>query len=185
MRNETEEHQNEERHHLQHEAEHEQPHKRMTVMGYLAVLFAAAFFLLLLSYFMQQRANTETIEGLKQSVSAVQSIDNLKREKQALELQRDELEAQVAQLETQLETLSSENTALQAQTALQASSVQAMDWFWRIQRELSRGRYYAARTLVEDFQAAGLEAALPADHPADPEGPSPAKQYQDILDVLY
>ena len=154
MNREPEEKQEHESGGLQHAAEHERPHKRLSVMNYLTILFAAAFLLLLLSYLMQQRTNSETIEGLKQSVSAMQSIDSLQKEKEGLESQV-------------------------------AHAAEAMDWFWRIQRELSRGRYGSARSLVEAFQATGLEDCLPTDHPADPEGPSPAEQYQEILAVLY
>ena len=113
MNREPEEKQEHESGGLQHAAEHERPHKRLSVMNYLTILFAAAFLL------------------------------------------------------------------------DQAHAAEAMDWFWRIQRELSRGRYGSARSLVEAFQATGLEDCLPTDHPADPEGPSPAEQYQEILAVLY
>ena len=173
MNREPEEKQEHESGGLQHAAEHERPHKRLSVMNYLTILFAAAFLLLLLSYLMQQRTNSETIEGLKQSVSAMQSIDSLQKEKEGLESQVALLEEQVAHLEGQV---SAED---------QAHAAEAMDWFWRIQRELSRGRYGSARSLVEAFQATGLEDCLPTDHPADPEGPSPAEQYQEILAVLY
>ena len=178
MNREPEEKQEHESGGLQHAAEHERPHKRLSVMNYLTILFAAAFLLLLLSYLMQQRTNSETIEGLKQSVSAMQSIDSLQKEKEGLESQVALLEEQVAHLEGQVSALQNETAALQ-------SAAEAMDWFWRIQRELSRGRYGSARSLVEAFQATGLEDCLPTDHPADPEGPSPAEQYQEILAVLY
>ena len=168
MNREPEEKQEHESGGLQHAAEHERPHKRLSVMNYLTILFAAAFLLLLLSYLMQQRTNSETIEGLKQSVSAM-----------AL------LEEQVAHLEGQVSALQNETAALQSAAEEQAHAAEAMDWFWRIQRELSRGRYGSARSLVEAFQATGLEDCLPTDHPADPEGPSPAEQYQEILAVLY
>ena len=153
--------------------------------SYLTILFAAAFLLLLLSYLMQQRTNSETIEGLKQSVSAMQSIDSLQKEKEGLESQVALLEEQVAHLEGQVSALQNETAALQSAAEEQAHAAEAMDWFWRIQRELSRGRYGSARSLVEAFQATGLEDCLPTDHPADPEGPSPAEQYQEILAVLY
>lgn len=87
MNREPEEKQEHESGGLQHAAEHERPHKRLSVMNYLTILFAAAFLLLLLSYLMQQRTNSETIEGLKQSVSAMQSIDSLQKEKEGLESQ--------------------------------------------------------------------------------------------------
>lgn len=99
MNREPEEKQEHESGGLQHAAEHERPHKRLSVMNYLTILFAAAFLLLLLSYLMQQRTNSETIEGLKQSVSAMQSIDSLQKEKEGLESQVALLEEQVAHLE--------------------------------------------------------------------------------------
>lgn len=170
---------------LQHAAEHEKAHKKPSVLTYLVILFAAAFLLMAWSYFMQQRASNETIEGLKESVSAMQSVDMLQQANAALEKRVEELTAQAAELQRQSEALEGENAALQAQTERQAQSAQAMDWFWRIQREVSRGRYSSARTLVERFQASGLDAALPTDHPADADGPSPAEQYQEILDMLY
>ena len=200
MNREPEEKQEHESGGLQHAAEHERPHKRLSVMNYLTILFAAAFLLLLLSYLMQQRTNSETIEGLKQSVSAMQSIDSLQKEKEGLESQVALLEEQVAHLEGQVSALQNETAALQSTAEDQAHAAEAMDWFWRIQRELSRGRYGSARSLVEAFQATGLwgrappdhpgcftglEDCLPTDHPADPEGPSPAEQYQEILAVLY
>ena len=185
MNREPEEKQEHESGGLQHAAEHERPHKRLSVMNYLTILFAAAFLLLLLSYLMQQRTNSETIEGLKQSVSAMQSIDSLQKEKEGLESQVALLEEQVAHLEGQVSALQNETAALQSTAEDQAHAAEAMDWFWRIQRELSRGRYGSARSLVEAFQATGLEDCLPTDPPADPEGPSPAEQYQEILAGLY
>ena len=62
--------------HLQHEAEHARPHKKVSVMGYLAILFAAAFVLLLMSFLMQQRANQAALDDLQQtSDSTVQSLE--------------------------------------------------------------------------------------------------------------
>ena len=166
---------------LQHAAEHETVHKKPSVLLYLAILFAAAFLLMALSYFMQRRASDETIQGLKESVSAMQSVETLQRDNAALEEEVATLTAQVSDLQTQA-ALNTEGTALQAQAQQQ---LQAMDWFWRIQREVSRNNYSTARTLVESFQSTGLDNALPTDHPADPDGPSAAEQYQEILDVLY
>ena len=69
---------------LQHQAEHTRTRRRISVMGYLLVLFAAAFLLLLLAYFQQQRINADTSNALQQSVSAVQSIQNLMTDKVTL-----------------------------------------------------------------------------------------------------
>lgn len=172
-------------HPLAHAAEHETSQRQNPVMRYLAILFAAAFLLMLLSFLMQRRASNETIENLKQSVSAMQSVNTLQEEKTALETQTDALENQVAALEEQIDDLTNQNMQLKNDITTNMHSATAMDWFWRIQREVSRGRYNSARKLVEEFQTSGLESSLPTDHPADPDGPSPAEQYQKILELLY
>ena len=83
--------------HLQHEAEHAKPHKKVSVMGYLTILFAAAFLLLLLSYFMQQRANEQAISGLQAtSNNAFDSINNLIAEKDRLTGEVEDLEGIVS-----------------------------------------------------------------------------------------
>lgn len=159
---------------------------RHSTMGYLLILFAAAFVLLLLAFFMQHRDNQLTLSELSSSITAFDSIDQLLENNESLSAQVDTLENQVSDLEGQLaaqEHQQAEALALLGET--QASQLEAMDWFWRIQREVSRGYYNTARTLIEDFQATALEDDLPQVSPADPDGPSPAAQYQEILDLLY
>ena len=90
---------------LQHQAEHTRTRRRISVMGYLLVLFVAAFLLLLLAYFQQQRINTDTNNALQQSVSAVQSIQNLMADNETLR-------SQVADLEEQVETLTARSQEL-------------------------------------------------------------------------
>ena len=179
--------------HLQHEAEHARPHKKVSVMGYLTILFAAAFLLLLLSYFMQQRANEQAISGLEAtSNNAFDSINNLIAEKDRLTEQVEDLKGQVEDLQEELADTQGQLTGAQsdadtAQTA-QADArkaLEAMDWFWRIQRQFSRGYYTDASNMIEEFEAAGLPQYLPQEALTGREGdPSPAQQYQEIRDAL-
>lgn len=179
--------------HLQHEAEHARPHKKVSVMGYLTILFAAAFLLLLLSYFMQQRANEQAISGLEAtSNNAFDSINNLIAEKDRLTEQVEDLKGQVEDLQEELADTQGQLTDAQsdadtAQTA-QADArkaLEAMDWFWRIQRQFSRGYYTDASNMIEEFEAAGLPQYLPQEALTGREGdPSPAQQYQEIRDAL-
>lgn len=170
---------------LQHAAEHEQPpRKPLSVMSYLAILFAAAFLLMLLSYFMQQRKSEEVISGLKNSVSAMQSIEELQTTNETLKTQVDDQQSEITRLESQNTQLEEETAALQNTEAYLEKQLNAMDWFWRIQREYSRGRAAAAGELVAAFQASGLPGYLPTTNPADPEGLSPAKQYEALLTEL-
>lgn len=169
---------------MQHEAEHARPRKKGSVMSYLAILFAAAFLLLLLSYFMQQRNSQETISGLKDSVSAMQSVANLIADNEALHQEVAAQESQIKRLEKEASSLEAASTALQGQLDEQNKALTAMDWLWRIQRAYSRGSKSDARTMVEEFEATGLPAYLPATALSGVDGPSPATQYDALLDAL-
>lgn len=180
-----------ERHRLQHEAEHARPRKKVSVMSYLAILFAAAFLLLLLSYFMQQRSSEQTISGLQDSVSglqssvsALQSVENLIANNQKLQEENDALQQQVEQLQGELQT--AVNTAQKNQELLSESGEHliAMDWLWRIQRAWSRGSKGECRDLVDQFEATGLPSSLPDTVLSGVDGPSPAEQYDALLDAL-
>ena len=71
---------------LQHEAEHTPPpHKRGSVLLYLAILFGAAFLLLLMSYFMQQRANREAIDNYQKNSNLRSQLDAADEELRAVE----------------------------------------------------------------------------------------------------
>ena len=167
---------------LQHEAEHAKPGKKNAVLLYLVILFAAAFLLLLLSYFMQQRTNQERYDDLQQtSNSAVQTLDNMLQENEDLKNQVSELEAANEALHGQLQD-SRVELAEEQESSQQALT--AMDWFWRIQRQYSRGYHTKARELIAAFEATGLHQYLPPEPRPGPEGPPPLQQYRDILDLL-
>ena len=78
-----------------------------------------------------------------------------------------------------------EAEASEATVAKQERALQAMDWFWRIQRQFSRGYTRAARELAEQFEASGLVADLPDVSYAEPDGPSPKQQYAELYDLLF
>lgn len=66
------------------------PKSGKSVAIYLVILFAAAFALLLMAYFMQQRSSNEVIGNLQNSVNQFQTVDELRQETQRLqqEIQR-------------------------------------------------------------------------------------------------
>lgn len=171
--------------HLQHEAEHAKPRKKVSVMSYLVILFGAAFLLLLMSYLMQQRTNEAAQSALKDtSHSALQSIEKMLADNKNLTTAVDELEQQ-------LEALTTENAALDRDQRTQADAntklsaqLEAMDWFWRIQRSFSRGAKQEALGLTTQFEATGLPASLPTSPLSGVEGPSPAEQYNALLEAM-
>ncbi|MBO5918042.1 MAG: hypothetical protein J6Q14_04680 [Oscillospiraceae bacterium] len=143
------------------------------IISYMVILFLAAFLLLIVSYFMQQRrTDLEVISGLQDSgLSASQTIHNvLERNQQLLDdnrALREQLDARQEAAQEQEETLL------------------AMDWLWRIQREYYRGYYSSARTLIRSFEATGLVDKLPTQPLVDEEYRTPTEQYQSIYNALF
>ncbi len=166
--------------HLQHEADRAKPHLSIPVIGYIAILFAMAFLLLLLSYFMQQRNNKAMLDGLSASVSAMESIDNLRQEKTDLTFRVEELEGELGHTEAEL-------AASRATAERLSNELAAMDWLREIQALYEKQYYRAARAMIAEFEATGLPAHLP-DRPFctydGVEVLSPGAQYTKITDAL-
>ena len=170
-------------------ARNQQKRRQRSVFQYITILFAAAFVLLLFTFVMERRQheilqqeNQEQIDNLQQSVSAVQSLDNLYKENEALK-------EQVAQLEQQLQQAAqdrqSEKTTLLQQVEAKEKSLQAMDWFWQIDEAYAKGRYSLCRSLIQNLQNAGLAEYLPKESTTDNDRFSPYERYQEIYDNLY
>lgn len=165
--------------------------RRQSVTGYLLILFAAAFVLLLLSYFMQQRSNEETIDGLKQSMSAIQSAQQVYEKNVALTEQVANLNLSLSQLSTQMKAAQTENAQLAQQIAQLQQEIddltratQALDWFWQINEAYVRGRDTLARELIETM-GSDLPQYLPKESITDNYRFSPYDRYKEIYDALY
>lgn len=170
---------------LQHQAEHARTRKNPSVLSYLVVLFVVAFMLLLIAYFQQQRQNSEaTDDAMKQSASALQSIQNLLEENEKLREEVTGLEERVDQLARENSSLESSLQTYADQADAVGRQLTAMDYFWRIQRLYSRGSRKAALDLAKEFEATGLSPELPRTNYSDVEGTSPYEQYQALLDAL-
>ena len=154
--------------------------KRASVYTYLLILFVAAFFLMGLSYFMQQRTIAESLDGLKDSVSAMEKAQLLQEENLTLKEQVEQLEEQLAQAQQVQQQLEQ----AQAQLEQTARTAEAMDWFWQIDEAYVRGRYALARSLIEQMDPA-LTGFLPQESVTDTDRFSPAQRYQEIYDALY
>ena len=170
---------------IQHQAEHSHPRKNPSVLAYLAVLFVVAFLLLFIAYFQQQRQSSEaTDDAIKQSASALQSIQNLlaeneklREEVSGLEDQLDKLTQESRDLELSLQGYADDKDSLEREVA-------AMDYFWRIQRLYSRGSRSSALALAKEFEGTSLPQDLPRTNYSGVEGTSPYDQYQALLDAL-
>lgn len=168
----------------QREADQSRLKKKVSVVSYLAILFAAAFLLLLLSYFMQQRSSEAAISGLKDSMSSFQSVETLVDTNKRLQEENDSLTEQMDTLDKRVLALEKAQLENQTASAEQGRQLQAMDWFWRIQRAYSKGSRSDAKALIEQFESSGFSSSLPQVSSAVPDGPSPADQYEALLSAL-
>lgn len=167
----------------------QQKRRQKSVFQYIAILFGAAFVLLLFTFLMERRQyqllqeqNAAQIDDLQQSVNAVQSLNSLYEENAALKEKTQELEDQVADLEDQVADLEQQVSDLSEQAE---KTSQAMDWFWQIDEAYVRGRYSLCRQLIQSLEEANLKEWLPKESITDNGRFSPYDRYQEIYDALY
>lgn len=177
-----------ERANLQHQAEHTRP-RRSPLSGYLVILFAVAFLLLLMAYFQQKRLGDQAAtNALKQSSSAVETIQSLIDDSAKLREENEALKKQVAELEQSLGAAETFGAEAQNDGDGARRAVKAMGYFWQIDEAYVRQRYTLCKELIQQFEAEPYNgpSALPQeDYPADNGRFSPAERYKEIYDALY
>lgn len=142
-------HDREDRNRRQYEAEHTRPPRQhSSVFVYLVILVLAAFFLLLVAYLQQQRNNKAAIDSLQQSSSAVESLENLMGERDALSAQVDGLQDQLREVQDQLKDAQEAQADLTRQAQDQAAVTDALQVLNQIRYLYNRGRYQEARDLI-------------------------------------
>ena len=162
-----------------------QEKRQRSVVHYIAILFAAAFVLMLLTYLMDRRQNEAVVDSLNQSLTGLQ--ESLSDQTSLQDIYEDNMALldQVDQLEEQINQLTQENQDLTQQLSDQEKSAQAMDWFWQIDEAYVLGRYSLCRTLIQALEEGGLSSYLPQESITDNGRFSPADRYQEIRDALY
>lgn len=172
----------------------QQRNRQRSVVFYIVILFLAAFVLLFLSFMMERRQNAENLDnlnqsmsGLKESVSAMQSVQQLYEENAALKEQVQELEDQ---LDEALKEIDGLTDTLSQQEHILDQTKQAMDWYWQVDEAYVRGRYTLCRELIQVLEddsngKTPLKEYLPTQSYTDNGRFSPADRYQEIYDALY
>lgn len=160
--------------------------RQKRVYTYIAVLFTAAFLLILWSFLANHRSNQEVINELRGSTDLMQST---------LE-QNAELESEVRTLESEIEELqqtladAQENAQAEAQANAELhNALNAMDWLIEIEQAYRAKNFTQARESIRAFEANELSQYLPAaplhtDASGD-DAPSPAERYQEIVTALF
>lgn len=158
----------------------QQRRRQNSVFRYIAILFAAAFVLLLFTFMMEQRQSQQQIDNLKQSASAVQTLQDLMTSNQELQEQVRELQSQVEDLRQKNSQLEQNKAAAQQETAEREKSIQALDWFWQIDEAYVRGKYTLCRNLIQSLEEANLQDTLPKESITDNDRFSPYDRYMEI-----
>ena len=172
----------------------QQRRRQRSVFQYIAVLFAAAFVLLLFTYIMDRRQyeliqdqNQAQIDDLLESASAVQRLDALYEENAALKNQIEELESQLEEANNQLDVLPD---IISNQEHVLSETCRALDRFWQIDEAYVLGRYSLCRELIQEMEdtengQTPLKDYLPKESTTDNGRFSPYDRYQEIYDALY
>ena len=154
-----------------------QRRRQQSVVQYIAVLFAAAFVLMGMSYIMERRQNAQEVDTLKkQSTSAMQSVENLIQENEQLKRQVEELTQQLNETEANHLLTQEELTHTQSDAANTAA---ALDWFWQIDEAYVKSKWSLCRKLIQSMPE-GLAAYLPQESVTDNGRFSPADRYAEI-----
>lgn len=158
----------------------QQRRRRNSVFQYIAVLFMAAFVLLLYTFMMERRQSQQQINDLKQSASTVQTLQGLIDENNQLKEDINQLKDQIEELNRQLDTVQTEKTKVETQVQEEKNITQAMSWFWQINDASVRGRLNQCRALIASIEEAGLVDFLPKEIAASEDFLSPADRYAEI-----
>ena len=183
----------EEKHDFQRQADRSRPNHKRSVTNYLLILFAATLVLLLFAYLMQQRSTSEqALSGIQQSISAIQSVQEVYEENGTLKEKNNVLEEllgqskdQIRLMQDNIDSQDKENQSMQQQISDLQKSTQAMDWFWQINEAYVRSRYSLCKELITHLNAAGLTEYLPRTSITANGRFSPYDRYLEIYDALY
>lgn len=149
------------------------PEGKKPVIIYILILFIVAFLLMAFSLLLHQRDNTEALGQLRDSVTAMQSVQSTQEE--LIALQKELVEAQ-----KNLEALERETQKLQTELEESEKTNQAYASLLYLQQLYDSGDYSACQAEIQRMEARGYDALLPIS-PGDDrylDRPSPGRQYE-------
>ena len=159
----------------------QQRHRQRSVFQYITILFAAALVLLLYTFMMerrqfelqkeQDRANISDLQ--KQSTSAVQRLEQLIAENDALKDQLEEEKAQLDALQDRHDQLEADyNLSEQANISLEQET-EALEHLCLLERAYSQKKYNQCREIIQQM-GEQLPNYLPPASALGEDQPSPA-----------
>lgn len=161
-----------------------QRRRQSSVFRYIAVLFFAAFVLLLFTFMMErrqyQRLQEENQDNKQLSVSATQTLNGILEENEQLKAELEEQKGALEELQSRFDRLEDDYTAAEQARVRQSRMAEAMDWFWQINEAYVRGRYSKCRELIASLEGGGLEEYLPKESATNNDRFSPYDRYMEI-----
>lgn len=165
-----------------------QRRRQRSVLQYIAVLFCAAFVLLLFTFMMERRQyhrlQEENQDNKQQSVSATQTLNGILKENEELKEQLEEQKQQLEALQDQYDKLKTDYDAAEQANIHQSRTADAMDWFWQINEAYVRGRYTKCRELIASLEGGGLVEYLPPSSATDNDRFSPYDRFMEIREKV-
>ena len=150
--------------------------KAKPVILYIVVMFGVALFLIILSFFMQQRNHEALLKGLSSSAMNVQTIVDLEMDKQ-------NLEEDLTETTDQVEDLTQDKKALEEANSAMTQQIKGLEWLLELQDLYESGKYSKAKELLAAMEKEGLDKALPTTSTL-PDHPSPQNVYEAIQKAL-
>lgn len=163
-------------------AEHKK--KSAAVVNYIIILFLSAFLLLMMTYLMEQREVSENIDGLRTSVSAMKSVDELYNENARLKEELSAKDKEVFAAERRSEDLADDLADVTAELEAMEQSTRALDWFWQINEAFVSGKKTLAISMIESMEEEKLSSYLPLESITDNGRFAPALRYLEIKKEL-
>ncbi len=129
--------------------------KNSAVINYISILFMAAFLLMMMTYLMEQREAAEILQGLRSSVSAMQSVEELYEENTELKEELTNAQRDLLSAQEEVEELSTELQDMEEQMALSLAEWEqeslALDWFWQVKSAYLLQEYDLCAELIEEM----------------------------------
>lgn len=147
--------------------------KTKPVIMYIVIMFAVALFLIILSFFMQQRNHEAVLKGLSNTALNAQTIVDL-------ELENKNLKDSLAENKNKLDIIQAEKEQLTESNADLTQQLVAVEWLMELQKLNQSGHYSNAKELVQQMEEKGLVDALPKDSALPDETPAPRAQFDQI-----
>ena len=149
--------------------------RRSSVYLYLLVLFGAAFLMLLLAYFVQQRSNENAMERFRSIDELLEENRALREENAALDEQLDRLNNVLSQLQERYEETTQEASDLENQYYDAQEDLFSWQSFWTLEQ------YYQ----LEDYESCAVVLLLQAQGQFTYRTPVNAKErYEEIVQAV-